>query len=207
MQREHRTQAHAEARRPGAASNSPQTDDTIRVWDPLVRILHWSLAAGFFGAYLTEDWETAHVWLGYGVLSIVPVRLVWGFVGTRHARFSDFVRRPSAVVAYLRDLLRLRHRRYLGHNPAGGYMILALLVFVTLTGVSGLALYGAEAQAGPLAGWVSPGWEEALEELHEFLANFTLLLVGIHVLGVLVESVLHGENLVRAMWTGRKRGA
>jgi cytochrome b len=177
----------------------------VRVWDPLVRVLHWSLAAAFFGAYLTEDWEIAHVWLGYAVLVIVAVRVVWGFVGTRHARFTDFVYRPSVVRAYLKDLMRFRHRRYLGHNPAGGYMILALLTFVTLTGATGVALYGAEEHAGPLAGLVASGWADALEEMHEFLANFTLFLVVVHVLGVLMESVLHGENLVRAMWTGYKR--
>ncbi len=177
----------------------------VFVWDLLVRILHWSLAAGFFGAYLTEDWETVHVWMGYAVLAIVGVRVVWGFIGTRHARFADFVYPPSVVRAYLKDVSRIRHRRYLGHNPAGGYMILALLAFVTLTGVTGLALYAAEDQAGPLAGWVATGWSEGLEEVHEFLANFTLFLVAIHVIGVVVESVMHKDNLVRAMWTGCKR--
>ncbi|HHB12360.1 MAG TPA: cytochrome B [Chromatiales bacterium] len=185
---------------------NPSDEGRVRVWDPLVRVLHWSLAAGFFGAYFTEDWETVHVWLGYAVLGIVALRVIWGFVGTRHARFTDFVRRPAVVAAYLRDLAHLRHRRYLGHNPAGGYMILALLLMVSLTGLSGIALYAAEEHAGPMAGWVSGAWEDPLEALHEFLANFSLFLVVVHVLGVIVESLLHGENLVRAMWTGFKRG-
>lgn len=203
----------------------------IRVWDPIVRFGHWILAAAFFTAYLTEDFLVAHVWAGYAVAGVVAVRLLWGLAGTRHARFSDFVRSPRAVFRYLGDMLRHRARRYLGHNPAGGVMILALLFSLAVTASSGLVLYAYEEGAGPLApllveqtardgrGADRPGYgddrddhdsrreheaEEVWEELHELFANLTLLLVVLHVAGVLLSSLAHRENLVRAMITGRK---
>jgi cytochrome b len=126
--------------------------ERIRVWDPLVRIFHWTLVGGFATAFIVEDDILGvHVWAGYLVLALIAVRLVWGVIGTRHARFSDFVRKPSDVLAYIRDALRLRAPRYLGHNPAGGAMVIALMAAVVLTGLSGLAVYGAEELSGPLA--------------------------------------------------------
>ena len=98
----------------------------VKVWDPLVRVFHWTLVIGFFTAYFTEGEEETlflHTWAGYTVAGLVLVRLLWGFIGTRHARFSDFVRRPTVVKDYLSDVLRLKPQRYLGHNPAGGLMI------------------------------------------------------------------------------------
>jgi cytochrome b len=186
-----------------------KTSERIRVWDPLVRVFHWSLVAGFATAFIVEDdLLGVHVWAGYLVLTLVAVRLVWGLIGTRHARFSDFVRGPGAVLAYLRDVVRLRAPRYLGHNPAGGAMILLLLISVAATGISGLALYGAEEFAGPLAS-VMRGlpafWGDVLEEAHEVFAYFTLGLILIHVAGVLVSSLLHHENLIGAMISGDKR--
>lgn len=180
----------------------------IKVWDPLVRAFHWALVGAFATAYITgEDWLDLHVWAGYGIAGLVLFRLLWGVVGTRHARFSDFVRGPRAVAAYLRALLRRRAPRYLGHNPAGGAMIVALLVSLVVTTLTGLALYGIDPGAGPMAGWLAGGsefWKEGLEETHEVFANLTLFLVGLHVIGVLIAGYLHGENLVRAMFTGRK---
>ena len=183
----------------------------VKVWDPLVRVFHWTLVIGFFTAYLTEGEEETmvlHSWAGYTVVGLVLVRLLWGFIGTRHARFRDFVYRPAVVKDYLVSILKFSPRRYLGHNPAGGLMIIALLVSVFMTAFFGMALYAAEEQAGPLVGWfgaLGESWESVFEETHEFFANFTLLLVATHVAGVVVESVLHRENLVRAMFTGRKR--
>ncbi len=183
----------------------------VKVWDPLVRVFHWTLVIGFFTAYFTEGEEetlTLHTWAGYTVLGLVLVRLLWGFVGTRHARFSDFVYRPSTVKDYVLSVVKLDPRRYLGHNPAGGLMIVVLLASLVLTTCFGMALYAVDEQAGPLAGWLGTlgeSWEDAFKEVHEFFANFTLFLVVVHVAGVIVESLLHGENLVRAMFTGRKR--
>lgn len=181
-------------------------NEQVRVWDPLVRIGHWTLVVTFFTAYLTEDdFLTVHVWAGYVLACVVAFRLLWGLVGTRHARFTDFVRGPRAVYAYFRDALSQRGRRYLGHNPAGGAMVLALLICLTLTAVSGMGLYAVEEGAGPLAGWIAEGrYEDAWEEVHEVFANLSLMLVILHVAGVAFSSVIHRENLVQAMVTGRK---
>lgn len=179
----------------------------VKVWDPLVRLFHWTLVGAFTLAYLSEDdFQNLHVYAGYTVGGLIVFRLLWGFVGTRHARFGDFVRSPSEIAAYLKSLLGGSPRHYLGHNPAGGAMVIALLVSLLFTVATGLMAYGAEGH-GPLAPWVwtwGVGGEEAFEEAHEFFANLTVLLVVVHVAGVLVSSLLHGENLVRAMITGRK---
>lgn len=180
----------------------------IRVWDPLVRFFHWSLASAFLIAFITEDdFMTVHSWAGYLILSLLVVRLLWGFVGTRHARFSDFVYRPSTIKTFLKDTLRLRAKRYIGHNPAGGAMVILLMLSLLITAGSGMLLFGASEQSGPLAQWFAQSgsaWADPLEEVHEFFANFTLLLVVIHVVGVVVESLIHRENLVSAMISGFK---
>ena len=181
----------------------------IKVWDPLVRLFHWSLVAAFFIAYFTEDeLQDVHVWAGYLIVGLLAVRLIWGVIGPHYARFNDFVRSPATTLTYTKDVLRGRAKRYIGHNPAGGAMITLLLLSLIVTTISGMALYGADAWRGPLAGLLQNVGEEGvdvLEEIHEFSANFTLALVGIHVLGVVWESLLHKENLVRSMFTGRKR--
>ncbi|MDX9765756.1 MAG: cytochrome b/b6 domain-containing protein [Ectothiorhodospiraceae bacterium] len=180
----------------------------IKVWDPLVRVFHWSLVAAFAIAFVTEDdFQTLHTYAGYTVLGLVLTRLVWGFVGTRHARFSDFVRSPREVLAYLKDMLRFRPPHFVGHNPAGGAMIVLLLASLLLTTLTGLMTWGAEGE-GPFGAWLwqfGSSGEKMLEETHEFFANFTLLLVVVHVAGVAVGSLMHRENLVRAMVTGRKQ--
>jgi cytochrome b len=180
----------------------------VRVWDPFIRIFHWLLVVCFFVAYFVEPEESPlHVLAGYAVLALVVARLVWGFVGGPHARFSDFVYRPSDVLRDLGDALRFRAKRYIGHSPGGGAMVIALLVALLATTVSGLMVYGAEDHAGPLAGWMaglSEQTEEILEEIHETLASVTLALVLLHVIGVVVASLSHRENLVRSMFTGTK---
>ncbi|MDH5766664.1 MAG: cytochrome b/b6 domain-containing protein [Gammaproteobacteria bacterium] len=179
----------------------------IKVWDPLVRFFHWSLVLAFMIAYITEeDFLTLHSYAGYAVLGLILVRIVWGLIGTRHARFRDFIYPPETIKQFIKDTMTLKARRYLGHNPAGGAMILLMIVSLIITSVSGIAVYGAEEQLGPMAGWFSHGfWGEALEELHEFFANFTLLLVFIHISGVIIESLIHKENLVKSMVTGMKQ--
>lgn len=188
--------------------------ETIRVWDPLVRIGHWVLVTAFFTAYFTEDdLLTQHVWAGYAVAGVILFRVLWGFVGTRNARFTSFVRSPKMTARYLADIAKNRAQRYIGHNPAGGAMIVALLVFLALTVFSGLEIYAIEENAGPLAGFViadsdrdggHDDEEEFWEEVHEVSANFTLFLVILHVGGVFLASVTHRENLVRSMINGRK---
>lgn len=180
----------------------------IRVWDPLVRFFHWSLVSAFVIAFVTEDnWLSIHSWAGYLILSLISIRFLWGFIGTRYARFSDFVYSPKNISQFLKDSLRFKAKRYLGHNPAGGAMVILLMLSLFITTTSGILLLGAEEQAGPLAHWFTQAggfWANALEELHEFFANFTLLLVFVHVIGVLVESLIHKENLVSAMLSGFK---
>ena len=178
----------------------------VNVWDRFVRVFHWTLVTAFAVAYLTEDdLLTVHVWAGYTVGALVVARVVWGFIGPVHARFSDFVYAPGTALRYVRDLIRRRSARYLGHSPGGGAMVLLLLVFLTATVVTGLVVYGGDKQAGPLAGWFSRDTGEAVEDVHELLANITLALVFLHVTAVVFASVAHRENLVRSMITGRKR--
>lgn len=179
------------------------------VWDPFVRLFHWVLVFAFFTAYIVEeDVMSLHVWAGYTVFALIVSRIIWGLIGTRHARFSDFIYRPSMVLGYLKDIARRHPKRYLGHNPAGGAMIILLMFCLLALTLSGMALYGADQHAGPLASMLagaSHDAEEMLEEVHEFFANFTVLLVVFHVGGVIVESLLHRENLVSAMLTGYKK--
>lgn len=164
--------------------------------------------ARFCVAYFTEEEMPGVQATGYTVLGLVLFRIVWGFMGGRYARFSSFLFRPAVLMGYLRDLISMRARRYVGHNPAGGLMIMLLLLALLATTLLGLALYAADEHAGPLAFWLSgigEVWEKRLEKWHEFCANFTVFLVAVHLLGVLVESLLHKENLVSAMFTGYKR--
>lgn len=192
-------------------------NNLVKVWDPLVRTGHWVLVIAFFTAYFTEDDPlTVHVWAGYVVGATVIVRVVWGFVGTTHARFRDFLYGPVAALRYLGNLLRGKGRRYLGHSPAGAVMVILLLLSLAAATWSGLMVYAYDQQAGPLASFVaSPdvlpagefeAREEYWEETHEVLANLTLFLVILHIAGVFLASFVHHENLVRAMFTGRKRG-
>ena len=167
----------------------------VAVWDPFVRVFHWTLAAAFAVAWVSaEELGTIHEWSGYLIAALVATRVLWGFAGTTHARFSDFVHGPRQTLSHLKDTLGLRARRYLGHNPAAGAMVVAMLVMLTTTVVTGIMM-------------ISDAWwgSEWLEEFHEGAANATLLLVGLHLVGVLVTSFEHGENLVRAMVTGKKR--
>lgn len=214
---------------------------TVKVWDPVVRIGHWVLVIAFFTAYFTEEeFLTQHVWAGYTVGAIVIIRFFWGLGGTgKHARFSNFIYSPKAVFGYLKGLAQGKPQHYLGHNPAGGAMVIALLLSLCGTVFTGLNLYAVEENAGPFAQFnvsqtsslptvaivseakadedddeqksqhgekfvVNEQDEEFWEELHEFFANFTLLLVGLHVLGVVFSSLIDKENLVKAMITGKK---
>lgn len=129
---------------------------TVSVWDPLVRIGHWTLVIAFFTAYFTEeDFLTQHTWAGYVVGSVVLIRIIWGFVGSKHAKFKDFIYSPSAIFTYLNGLISRKPQHYLGHNPAGGLMVFALLLSLSATTYTGIALYAVEKNAGPLAGIVA----------------------------------------------------
>lgn len=189
----------------GSAAEAPR----ILVWDAPVRVFHGLMVLCFALAWLTaesERWRLVHVSAGYTVAGLVAFRLIWGFVGTRYARFSQFVRSPAEAWNDLRDLLQgkaghtvghpVGHTvgHTVGHNPAGAWAILGLLSLAAGTALSGWA--------------TDREWGgHAVEELHEGLAQGLLLLVGVHVAGVIVSSLAHRENLVRAMVTGLRRGA
>src|SRR5262245_17036309 len=179
----------------------------VYVWDVFVRLFHWSLVLAFTVAYLSEEPLTVHAWAGYAVGALIVARVVWGLVGSRHARFSDFVYDPSATVGYVRDLLLVRAKRYIGHSPGGGAMVVLLLLFLAATVLTGIVVYGGEHQAGPLAGLFSKETGEVVEGAHKVLANITLALVLAHIAAVILASFAHHENLVRAMITGYKRKA
>jgi cytochrome b len=180
--------------------------EQTKVWDPLVRIFHWGLVATFAVAYLTQEEEyQPHLIAGYVMLGLLAFRLVWGFVGTRHARFSDFVRGPATVIGYLRALLGGDPPRHLGHNPAGGIMILAMLATLLVVTISGVALDAAENRAGPLGDTRLFLYGDLIEETHSLSTDIALVLIGLHLAGVLHAALVHRENLVKAMFTGRKR--
>lgn len=170
--------------------------EKILVWDLPVRFFHWSLALSFAVAYLSsesERWQLVHITSGYVLAALIVFRLIWGFVGSRYARFSEFVRGPGAIKDYLLGLLRLRPPHYTGHNPAGAVAVLALLSLGLVTAASGWANFN------EIGG-------KLLEELHEGAASIMLAVVGIHVAAVLLTSLLHRENLVASMIHGFKQG-
>lgn len=167
----------------------------VKVWDPFVRIFHWSLFTLCVFAFATGDeWTKPHIAAGYAIALLVAFRVAWGFIGSRHARFADFVRGPRVVAGYIAAILRGHGPRHLGHNPAGGAMIVALLATLAATCFTGLMLTTD-------AFWGSQWMEDA----HSVCTNALLVLVALHLGGVVVSSVLHHENLVTAMFTGQKR--
>lgn len=181
----------------GPAMRSDASLQPVRVWDAPVRLFHWLLVLSFAGAWLTAESERLHllhITLGYTAGGLVAFRLVWGLVGSRWARFGSFVRGPGAVQAYLKAMAARQPQHFTGHNPAGGWAVLGLLALMAAT--------------------VGLGWATEMEllparldEVHEAAATALLGLVGVHLAGVLLGSLAHRENLVRAMVTGRKRGA
>ena len=209
----------------GSEQGAEGSRGDLRVWDPIIRVFHWGLVAAFTVAYLSaEEFSTIHEIAGYVVAGLVAFRLIWGFVGSRYARFSQFIKAPGATLSYLGDMVRGRERRYLGHNPAGAAMIVALLAALSGTAFTGWLLEEPDrvAMLPEMPQIVAPAWadedgeygeygergeggEEMLEEVHETFANLMLFLIAVHVAGVVLASVRHHENLARAMVTGDKR--
>jgi cytochrome b len=171
----------------------------VRVWDPLLRIAHWTLVAAVLATWITSEMKAepakrAHEWGGYAALAVIALRLAWGWVGPRYARFRQFVRSPSATLSYAQTLIAHAEPRYIGHNPLGGWAVVALLALTAAAGLSG---------------WLSITdrfWGvKWMQELHEGVANTLYLFVGLHLAGVAFTSWRHRENLASAMLTGRKR--
>jgi len=191
----------------GPEGFSPPPLQKVRVWDAPTRLFHWALAAAFAGEWLTRDarYIVPHEFLGYAIGLLVLFRLVWGFTGTRWARFASFPLSISAALAYLRGLTRRSQSHHTGHNPAGSWAIYALLALAAFQVASGIVTLGAEQQLGPLAGRLSYSVGDTAHELHESLAWAMLAVVGLHLVGVVVGSLLERENLVGSMLTGLKR--
>ena len=211
----------------------------IKVWDIAIRVFHWALVVCFAIAFISsEDSRKLHVIFGYSVLFLVLFRILYGFVGTKYARFSDFLYHPAQISDYLKGLLIGRPKHYIGHNPAGGFMIFIMLLSLLALTLTGLKAYGVKGH-GPMAkheiSFMTNAFadsddkqnydehnnrklrsqkshraeknekDEFWEVVHEAMAYFTLFLVSIHIMGVLVSSLVHRENLIKAMITGRKQ--
>ncbi|MQW88779.1 cytochrome b/b6 domain-containing protein [Sinorhizobium saheli] len=167
----------------------------VRVWDPIVRLFHWGVVACCtLNLFLLQPGKAAHRYVGYTALGLVSLRVVWGFIGTRHARFGDFVRGPAAVLRYVRALPTGKAERYVGHNPAAGWIMVLLMALLAAVGLSG---------------WLTTldvFWgNRLLEETHEFLGNAIIVMAGLHASAALFESWHLKENLIWSMITGRKR--
>ncbi|KQV38012.1 MULTISPECIES: cytochrome b/b6 domain-containing protein [unclassified Rhizobium] len=185
----------AEQNMPGSVSGCQQRPERLKVWDPVVRVFHWALVGFFTFSFFTGDeWKSAHILSGYTIGSLVAIRVIWGLFGSEHARFVNFVHSPATVLRFLADTARMRARRYIGHNPAGGAMVIALLL-----AISGIVTTGYMMTTDAYWG------VEWVENTHKTLVYSTLVLIVLHITGVVLASVEHRENLVRAMITGWKR--
>lgn len=176
-------------------SDTHRSETKVRVWDPFIRLFHWSLVAGMVAAWFTSRVRSdTHQWIGLGIGGLVGLRICWGFVGTRYALLSNFVRRPKIVSAYISNIARGTERRFLGHNPAGGAMIIILIITILLTVGSGW-LMTTDAYYG----------DDLMQFIHSIFAYTVVLLVAFHLFGVALASIRHRENLIKAMVTGWKR--
>ncbi len=211
------------------ASNTPQSNEGAQsppeLWDPLVRISHWLIAVAVIAnGLLNKPGGTIHIWIGWGVLALLALRFVWGFLGPAEARFSAFPPDPRAAVSHLIDLVRGSPRHYRSHNPAGAIMVYALWACLVVVTGTGLYMTGAKSPitiAEEKAAVAAGDWSvlvkddddekgedskvlgEAAKEVHEIAANLMLMLALIHVAGVAVESRATRRNLVRPMLVGR----
>lgn len=181
----------------------------IKIWDRLIRSFHWLMLLCFVGAYITSQagMQQTHILIGYLIALLLIVRIVWGFIGSKHARFADFIASPSRVWAYLKDSFKNKPEHYLGHNPAGGWMVLVLMGSLLVMAVSGIILVAVIEFEGPflnLLSGMSDQWAYRYEELHEEVLNILWVLIAVHLIGVAVASIQHKENLSWAMICGYK---
>lgn len=183
----------------------------VYVWDPLVRVFHWSLVAlivfSWTSATLGGNWMEYHMWSGFAILTLLLVRIAWGFVGTRHARFSSFIHPPSALIEDLRTLPRRDAREFVGHGPLGGINIVLLIVCLLVQVGTGLFANDDIFTEGPLYGWVSKDTSDWLTGIHHTNFNVLLALAGLHIAAVFYHLVRRGQNLIGPMLTGYKRVA
>ena len=193
-------------------SSSCQATDIVekKVWDRFVRFFHWSLVLGIICAYFSASYHymTVHLWVGYSLCGLITARIIWGFVGSHYALFRNFSFGPTVVGAYLISIIKNRPQHFLGHNPAGAVMVFALLGLVIILLVSGFIVLGVIDFEGPLW-WISTRVADStsyqIQSVHEWLGHYFWIIVAVHVVGVVVASFQHRENLVMAMLTGIKK--
>lgn len=182
---------------------------SVRTWDLPVRLLHWMFVVLVFSSWLSSEIGgnamTYHMWVGYAILALVLFRIVWGFLGSQHARFCDFVRSPLAVARYLGGMLRKDSPHFVGHNPAGGWSVLALLLSLFVQAATGLFANDEIATEGPLAGHVASTVSDLLTTVHRYNFNVLLGLIGLHLAAIVFHLLVKRENLISAMVTGRKQ--
>lgn len=190
-----------------SGNNQRNGEAQARIWDVPLRLFHWLFGAAVAAAWLTlgDRYLYLHVFAGYVFSGLLLFRLLWGFAGGGHARFQRFLYGPGAALGYVRDLAAGRARRYTGHNPAGSWAVFGMLALAAALALTGLLTLGGQEQEGPLAGLLAFGTGATARRVHEALAWSLVVLSGLHVAGVLLSSVVHRENLVGAMFTGRKR--
>ena len=203
-----------------------------KVWDIFVRTFHWTLVGTMIGLYLSgDDFKSVHIILGYFVIFLVLLRIIWGFIGTKHARFHDFLYRPGKIYHYLKSLINGKPIHYLGHNPAAGLMVIVMLFSLLLAAFTGLKALGSEGKGLLTNAGISifqfayadedehddddqkhksgdhrkKQKEEFWEEIHESMSRFMIFLIIIHLVGVVVSSWIYKENLILAMINGRKK--
>jgi cytochrome b len=188
-----------------------EPEGTRRVWDLPVRVTHWLLVLALAGSYVTHAagvaWFRYHAWCGYAVLVLAAFRILWGAVGTRHARFTSFVRGPRRTLAYLLALARGRHPAHAGHNPLGAWMVVFLLAALFAQGVTGLFANDEIFNTGPLYGYVSDATSHALTSWHRRIFDWILIATALHVVAVLAHRVLARQDLIGPMFSGRKPSA
>lgn len=182
---------------------------TVKVWDRSIRFFHWTLVLGFATAFISGKFHapTLHALVGYVLCALIVARAYWGFRGGKHARFHSFVFPAGETLTYARSMIKGNPRHYFGHNPAGALMVFALLATIAMTLATGLVTLSVIDFEGPLlflANEVTDETSYAFRRIHEFLPTAGLMLVALHLLGVLVGSIQHRENLVKAMITGKK---
>jgi cytochrome b len=187
---------------------SPATPGKVKVWDLPVRLAHWLLLAlvGFswWSGEQGGDQMVRHSWSGFAILTLVVFRIGWGVIGSDSARFVSFVRGPRASFAYLRSVLKRQPKAYLGHNPLGGWMIMALLLVLLVQVVTGLLGNDDSDYEAPLAHWISHDTSSLVSALHGYSFDLLLILLGLHVAAVLTHVVLQRDDMLKAMFTGVK---
>ena len=178
----------------------------VTAWDPFIRIFHWSLAVSFVVSWVTqEEHYNLHLQAGYATLGLICMRLAWGFIARGHASFSDFIYSPKVIIAYLKSLPGKNPKRYIGHNPAGGAMVVLLLAGLFMVTLSGIALDAAENWSGPMSGMNLFRYTSLIKSIHSLSTDLLLIAISLHLLGISLSSLAHRENLPKSMITGKKR--